>query len=204
MVSVARTAVAEAESQKEAAQKAKEAVEAKEREQAKAKEIAVLIEREKAKEKELALDRIKLEVKQVSEVVVDTNVTESETEGDTEGSMTARTEGSLSSSDTQPPSVASDDESGMMSRLQALGIGQEAVGHVMWIAESSGLESASNRLSTRLGTGDSRDPKDPPVIDGLVPLRAGRVHWAGFVSTPNPESPLCAPSALTNNVLVKC
>jgi myosin V len=200
MVSVARTAVAEAEAQNEAARKAKEAVETKEREQAKAKEIAVLKEREQAKAKELPLGRIQIEVKQVSEVVVD-NVTESETEGDTEGSMTARTEGSVSSSDTQPPSVASDDESGMMSRLQALGIGQEAVGHVMWIAEASvSLESASNRLSTRLGTADSRDPKDPPVIDGLVPMRAGRVHWAGFVSTPNPESPFCAPSALTTSL----
>ena len=24
-------------------------------------------------------------------------------------------------------------------------------------------------------------PHDPPRIDGLVPLRAGRVHWAGYV-----------------------
>ena len=98
----------------------------------------------------------------------------SETEGDTEGSMTARTQGSVSSSNTEPPSIASEDESGMLDRLRGMGIGDAAVGHVMWVADSAGGASvkgqeASKRWSTN----------DPPFIDGLVPLRAGRVHWAG-------------------------
>jgi myosin-5 len=187
MVGVARAAAtAEAQARKEAARKAKEA---KEIEQAKEQELALLKEKEQTKAKQLALDRVELQVKHEPDAVAGADQTESETEGDTEGSMTARTVGSVSSSDTQPPSVASDDESGMMRRLEAMGIGQEAVGHVMWVADSAGgLTSASNRLSAnnrmsaQLNLAHSKDPNDPPVIDGLVPLRAGRVHWAGFVS----------------------
>ena len=53
-----------------------------------------------------------------------------DTEGETEGSITARTEGSMSS-DTEPPSIASEDETGMLARLRSMGIGEQAVGHVM-------------------------------------------------------------------------
>jgi hypothetical protein len=96
-----------------------------------------------------------------------------DTEEETEGSMTARTQGS-ESSNTEPPSVASEDEAGMLERLRAMGIGEEAVGHVMWVADSAGgITSAGIKDHAQVAG------KDPPVVDGLVPLRAGRVHWAG-------------------------
>jgi hypothetical protein len=120
-----------------------------------------------------------------------------DTEGDTEGNLTARTQGSMSS-DTQPPSVASEDESGMLDRLRSMGIGDQAVGHVMWVAGSAGgLTSVSmNHIK--------REPvtQDPPLIDGLVPLRAGRVHWAGLMV----PSDVSAQSRKTDAIaeLLKC
>lgn len=112
--------------------------------------------------------------------------TESETGGETEGSMTARSHLS-GSSDTEPPSIGSEDESGMRERLLSMGIGEQAVGHVMWVADSVGGMTSSSKFTLK-GDSDIADSdialcytldRDPPAVDGLVPLRAGRVQWAG-------------------------
>lgn len=58
--------------------------------------------------------------------ILNDNVMDGDTEGETEGSLTARMEGSMSS-DTHPPSIASEDESGMLDRLCSMGIGDQAV-----------------------------------------------------------------------------
>jgi hypothetical protein len=111
--------------------------------------------------------------------------TEGETEGsrgDTEGNMTPRTDHSRMSSDTEPPSVASEDEAGMLDRLRAMGIGDQAVGHVMWVAGSSGGVMSADTHGPEITDLQSSAPtRDPPMVDGLVPLRAGRVHWAGLI-----------------------
>ena len=113
--------------------------------------------------------------------------TEEEIEGDTEGSLydterslTGRTDRDSMSSDTEPPSVASEDEAGMLERLRALGIGDQAVGHVMWVG-GGGNVVASDVDAADDGRIQGQSPAaDPPLVDGLVPLRAGRVLWAGL------------------------
>ena len=96
--------------------------------------------------------------------------------------MTARSHLS-GSSDTEPPFIGSEDESRMREGLLSMGIGEQAVGHVMWVADSVGGMTSSSKLTLK---GDDSDTaqyftldRDPPTVDGLVPLRAGRVQWAG-------------------------
>ena len=99
---------------------------------------------------------------------------------DTERSLTGRTDRDSMSSDTEPPSVASEDEAGMLERLRALGIGDQAVGHVMWVG-GGGNVVASDVDAADDGRIQGQSPAaDPPLVDGLVPLRAGRVLWAGL------------------------
>jgi hypothetical protein len=108
--------------------------------------------------------------------------TESETGGEIEGSMTARSHLS-GSSDTEPPFIGSEDESRMREGLLSMGIGEQAVGHVMWVAVSVGGMPSSSKLTLKGGDSDTALcytlDRDPPAVDGLVPLRAGRVQWAG-------------------------
>ena len=80
--------------------------------------------------------------------------TESETGGEIEGSMTARSHLS-GSSDTEPPFIGSEDESRMREGLLSMGIGEQAVGHVMWVAVSVGGMPSSSKLTLKGGDSDT-------------------------------------------------
>ena len=97
------------------------------------------------------------------------------------------TERTQSSEATEAPTVASGDEEGMLARLNAMGIGQAAVQHVVWVNDARNSSHRDSRASSvTQGPDDEGDTLDGTGPDGLVPLRNGEIHWAGL---PIPTAP---------------
>jgi hypothetical protein len=101
---------------------------------------------------------------------------------ETESGMS--TERTQSSEATEAPTVASGDEEGMLARLNAMGIGQAAVQHVIWVNDARNSSHRDSRAPSFAG--DNEETPEPPEIEGLVPLREGGAHWAGLPITATP------------------
>ena len=109
-------------------------------------------------------------------------------DAETESGMS--TERTQSSEATEAPTVASGDEEGMLSRLNAMGIGQAAVQHVIWVNDArnsnhlhspaTSITQGGNSAATSVTHGGEDFEAEMEAADGLVPLRRGEIHWAGL------------------------